>query len=162
MTTTKPSGWSNRTVLKGPKLIHAYEQLEAIDKATGEEKEFLLKTYAPKAPLNYILSLNFNDKVRLGLPEGMPPLNPKEMDSITHPDMMGNLSSSIHRLKNCMIENRAMPQTKKEEIFIQVLLACPLKDAEIVCSAKDKALTELYPSITKEFVKSVFPSLTGE
>lgn len=140
-----------------PKLIHAFEQLDAIEKAEGAFKQQLLRDYGSKAPLSFLLSLNFNKNVSLDLPEGMPPLNPKEMDTATHPDMMGTLASSIHRLKNCT-KASTIPTFKKEDVFIQVLLACPLKDAEIVCSAKDKALVELYPSITAEFVKGVYPN----
>lgn len=139
------------------KLVHSYEMLDAIEKASGNDKVTLLKKYGAIAPLSFLLSLNFRSDITLDLPDGMPPLDPKEMDSATHPDMMGNLGSSIHRLKNCMPNTNLKP-FKKQDIFIQVLLSCPLKDAEIVCSAKDKALEELYPSITTELVKSVFPA----
>ncbi len=142
------------------KLVHAFEMLDKIEKSEGEEKIKALKEYGGKSPLNYILSLNFNTKVSLDLPEGMPPLEPEEMDGVTHPDMMGNLSSNIHRLNYCLKESN-IKNFKKEDIFIQVLLACPLKDAEILCAAKDKALEELYPSITKEVVQSVYPSYIG-
>ncbi len=138
------------------KLVHAFEQLDAIEKATGDEKVALLKEYGAKAPLNFLLSLNFRSDIKLDLPEGMPPLEANELDQVTHPDMMGNLASNVHRLQNCLPGNN-LKAFKKEDIFIQVLLSCPLKDAEIVCFAKDKALEELYPSITSAFVKHVFP-----
>lgn len=148
----KKNTW-NKTIIK--KHLHAFEFLDEIEKAKDQDKINLLKVYGMKVPLNFILSLNFSD-VKLDLPEGMPPLEPTELDTVTHPDLIGNLSASIHRLKNCMPESK-IKQFKKEEIFIQVILACPLKDAEILCAAKDKALEELYPSITKELVKEVFP-----
>lgn len=153
---TKAKTWG-KTPATEIKRVHAFEQLEAIDKAEGEDKVALMKRYGASAPLNFLLSLNFHSQVKLDLPEGMPPLKPQELDNVTHPDLMGNLASNIHRLKNCL-PNNGLKDFKKEDIFIQVLLACPLKDAEIVCSAKDKALEELYPSITAEFVKSVFPA----
>jgi hypothetical protein len=37
-----------------------------------------------------------------------------------------------------------------------------MKDAEILCSAKDHALEELYPSITAEVVASVYPNYVKE
>ncbi len=142
---------------KNIKKIHAFEMLNEIEKAKDEEKLQLLKKYGSVTPLSFLLSLNFRKDVVLDLPEGMPPLEPNEMDTVTHPDMMGTLATQIHRLKNCLPNNNIKP-FKKEEIFIQVLTACPMKDAEIVCAAKDKALEELYPSITSELVKKVFPS----
>jgi hypothetical protein len=158
MTENKRTWESSKTI---PKLIHAFEQLEAIDKAEGEYKTQLLREFGSKAPLNFLLSLNFNNNVKLDLPEGMPPLKPKELDTVTHPDMMGTLASNIHRLKHCLPGGNLKP-SKKEDIFIQVLLACPLKDAEIMCSAKDKALEELYPTINAELVKNIFPAYVSQ
>lgn len=142
------------------KAIHAFEQLSAIEKATGDEKLGLLALYGKAAPLSFLLSLNFNSKVKLAIPEGMPPLDARELDDATHPDFIGRLSTNIHRLKYCL-ENSTLTKAKREQMFIEVCLNCPLKDAEIICSAKDKALTELYPSITAELVKSVFPAYVG-
>lgn len=141
----------------GPKLKHAYEMLDEIESAKPEDKVALIKQYGATSPLNFLLSLNFNSKVKLDLPEGMPPLDPKEMDTSTHPDLMGFLSASIQRLKYCTVESK-IKHFKKEEIFVQTMLTCPMKDAEILCSCKDKALHELYPSITRDLVKSVFPA----
>ena len=140
------------------KPIHAFEQLDLIEKEKmPEQKAKLLKYYGSTTPLNFILSLNFNHTVKLDLPEGMPPIDLKDMDAHTHPDFMGLLSSNIARLRHCAVGGD-LKKMKKEQIFYEVLVNCPLKDAEIVCSAKDHALEELYPSITAELVSSVFPS----
>jgi len=138
------------------KPIHAYEQLGIIEAEKDEAKKASLKEFGSKSPCNFILSLNFNENVKLDLPEGMPPMDLKDMDNQRHPDLMGLLASSISRLRHCSTQSD-LKRLKKEQIFYEVLTNCPLKDAEIVCSAKDKALEELYPSITAEFVASVFP-----
>jgi hypothetical protein len=144
------------------KLVHAFEQLDAIEKAKDADKLAMLKQYGSASPLSFLLSLNFRNDITLDLPEGMPPLAPNEMDVATHPDLAGSLSSSIHRMKNCMTNVKNIKQFKKEEIFIQILLACPMKDAEILCSAKDHALEELYPSVTADLVKKVFPAYVSK
>jgi len=147
------------TVINGRvvKPIHCYEQLDEIEKEKDETRKLqLIKEYASRPPLNFILSLNFNSTVKLDLPEGMPPMDPKDMDMLTHPDFMGQLGSTIARLRHCVPGND-LKKFKKEQIFYEVLTNCPLKDAEILCSAKDKALTELYPSVTGELVAKVFP-----
>lgn len=138
------------------KAIHAYEQLDLIEKAEGEAKVQLLRKYGAIAPLNFVLSLNYNHQVKLDLPEGMPPIEPRHLDGHTHPDFMGLLGSQTYRLKNLRVESK-VPKFRKEQIFYEILINCPLKDAEILCSAKDRALEELYPSITADLVKSVFP-----
>jgi hypothetical protein len=138
------------------KLVHAFEQLDAIEKATGEDKIAKLKEYGTKAPLNFLLSMNYNSDIKLEIPSGLPStLKPNEVDTATHPDMMGQLSANIARLKYCVVGNK-IKKFKKEEIFIGVMLSCPWKDAEILCACKDRALTELYPSVTKQLVNSVF------
>lgn len=142
---------------KNIRLIHAFEQLAAVDNAEGEKKTQLLKEYGAKSPLNFILSLNFNHGVNLDLPEGMPPMDLNHMDVVTHPDLAGLLSTSIQRLRHCVVESD-LKKLKKEQIFYDVIINVPLKDAEILCSAKDRCLTELYPTITAEFVSTVFPN----
>lgn len=140
------------------KPIHGHEQLSLIDLEQNEKKKkMLLAEFGAKSPLNFILSLNFNDGVQLDLPEGMPEISPNHLDSLTNDDFMGLLASSISRVRHCSTKSD-LTRTKKENIFYEVLINCPLKDAEILCSAKDKALEELYPTITAEFVASVFPS----
>lgn len=144
------------------KAIHAYEQLGEIENEPNVfKKQELLKKYGNTAPLAWLLSLNFRKDIILDLPEGMPEIELKHLDALTHPDFMGLLASGIARVAYCKNTSQ-LPRAKKESIFYDTLINCPLKDAEILCSAKDKALEELYPSITKELVKSVFPRYVTE
>ena len=143
---------------KTQRLIHGFEQLDAI----GAEKNIfkqqdLLRLYGSSSPLNWLLPLNFRGDIMLDLPYGMPAIDLKHMDAHTHPDLQGLLSSAISRLHHCKKESTLTPE-KKKQLFYDILVNSPLKDAEILCSAKDKALTELYPTITSELVESVFPS----
>jgi hypothetical protein len=142
---------------KVTRKIHCFEQLDEIAAEKNVFKQqALLKEYGSKHPLAAILSLNFNSTIKLDLPEGMPPMDLKDMDAQTHPDLMGLLASGIHRLPHCTTASN-LTKNKKETMFYEILINCPLKDAEILCSAKDKSLAELYPSITSELVASVFP-----
>ena len=43
-------------------------------------------------------------------------------------------------------------------IFLEVCESIPVNEADMLCFAKDKALVELYPTITKELVAEVFPN----
>lgn len=140
------------------KLIHCFEQLDAIEaEEDAYKKKLLIEQYGATSPLNFILSLNFNHNVVLDLPEGMPAIDLKDMDIHTHPDLQGLLSGGISRVKHCLISS-TLKQFKKSQIFYEVLINCPMKDAEILCSAKDHALEELYPSIIAEVVASVYPN----
>jgi len=142
--------------MKNIKAIHAFEMLDEIEAAKDGSKKELLTKYGAALPLNMLLSLNFDDTVALDLPEGMPPMRKKDLDTSAHPDSFGQLSGSIHKLKYCL-PNSNLNRIKKESMFYDVITSCPLKDSEIVCAAKDSELEELYPSITKELVQDVFP-----
>ena len=144
------------------KLIHAFEQLGAIEAETSPFKKLkLLEQYGTLSPLSFLLSLNFNHDIKLELPEGMPAIEPKHMSIASHPDMMGLLGGSIGRLKNCQLGIK-IPQRKKQELFYDALINCPMKDAIILCACKDHGLEEDYPSITYELVETVFPTYVSK
>ena len=140
------------------KSIHAFEQLAEIEAEKESFKKMkLLEQYGKMSPLSFLLSLNFNHDIKLDLPEGMPAIEPKHMSTASHPDMMGLLGGGIGRLKNCQIGIN-IPQRKKQQIFYDALINCPMKDAIILCACKDHGLEEDYPSITYELVETVFPT----
>ena len=134
---------------------YANEYLDAIDKAKDEEKLVLLKKYGAFPPLNFLLSMNYNKSVVFDLPGGMPPY---KRDEATHSDLFGPLASSVRRLQTCLSSNKMVPRYKKENIFIQLLEVISPKEADILVACKDRQLSELYPTITAELVKSVFPA----
>lgn len=138
-------------------LRYVDEVLSLIDKAEGDTKVELLKKYGAVHPYNMILSLNFNDNVEVNVPEGVPPY---KQDETQHPDTyQTTLSQQINRVKS-IIKGRSenIPRLQRESIFIQVLEGIPPKEAEVLVFAKDGALTELYPTITFEFVAEHFPT----
>jgi len=138
-------------------LRYVDEVLSKIDKAEGEEKEELLKKYGAMHPYNMILALNFDDRVQVNVPEGVPPY---KQDESQHPDTyQTTLSQQIKRIGS-ILKGRSehMSRLQRESIFIQVLEGIPPKEAEVLIFAKDKALGELYPTITFDLVKTYFPN----
>lgn len=139
---------------------YANEFLQLIDSATGDDKIAKLKQYATYPPLNYLLSLNFNDSVTLDLPIGVPP---HKRNSDTHPDLYAALSSSIKRLQICIKSNKnaSIPKRKKEQIFIQLMESLNEAEANILIACKDKQLQLIYPTITKALLIEHLPGLIG-
>lgn len=138
------------------------EIFEKINNAkTVKERKQLLQEYGSKHPYNLILSLNFDSTLQLDLPEGMPPF---KRDEATHPDLFGTtLAQQIRRVGPLFKgSNQALPKIKREHIFIQILEGIPPKEADVLIFAKDKALEELYPKITKTLVKELFPNYCRE
>ena len=141
------------------KLIHSFEQLEAINSAkTEEERKELLLKYGKSSPLNYLLSMNFHSGIKVDLPNGMPPTT--KLDDVTHPDMMHPLHTQITKMRICFVDSK-IPKFKKEKVFLDIIEAIPYKEVLILVSCKDKALTETFPNITKELVQEVFPAYVG-
>jgi len=137
--------------------LYTNEVLDLIEKATGQEKLKLIYEYGSKHPFNMIFSLNFNHKIRLDLPEGMPPYR---RDEVTHFDLFpSTLAKEIRRLMplRIVVGGKKLPRMQREGIFTQVLESIAPKEADVIIFAKDHALTELYPSITPELMASVFP-----
>lgn len=138
-------------------LRYVDEVLSLIDKAEGDEKIRLLKEWGGQHPYNMLLSLNFNDNIAVNVPSGVPPY---KQDESQHPDtFQTTLSQQIKRVAS-ILKGRSenMKRLQREGIFIQILEGIPPKEAEVLIFAKDKALTELYPTITFDLVKEHFPS----
>lgn len=146
------------TAVNKPK--YANEFLDLIEKAkTEEEKIEAMKQYGGYPPLNFLLSMCYNKTVEFDLPGGMPPYN---RDEATHYDLFSPLASQIRRMQVCLKSNKNTPRFRKENVFIQLLEAINPKEADILIACKDRAITELYPSITKELVAKVFPAYVSK
>lgn len=139
------------------KALYVNEILAKIDKAEGEEKEKLLVDYGSKHPINMILSLNFNDKIEINVPSGMPPY---KRDESLDPDMLQTtLTQQIKRVASILKgRSESISNMKREAVFIQILEGISTKEADVLIFAKDGALEELYPTITYDLVQKHFPS----
>ena len=133
-----------------PKYAHEFFKL--IEKS--DDRTSKLKEYGVKPPLNYLLAMNFDDRVEFDLPSGPPPMGKPKED---HPDLYAPLAGSVKRLLACLKSDTRIPRFKKEHVFLELIENCNTEEANVLVFAKDKSLTELYPWLTAEFVKSVFP-----
>lgn len=137
----------------------AFEYLKLINDASSEEEQIrLLKKWGDKPPLNLLLSLNFNPKIELDLPSGMPPPETYKRDETTHPDFFTPMAGQIQRLMGCKKPAIIKKQMDRERVFLQVLEHIGPKEADVLCAAKDKSLKESYPKITAELIAKVFPN----
>ena len=44
-------------------------------------------------------------------------------------------------------------------VFVQILEGIHWEEADLVCAAKDKDISKLYPNVTREIVRKAFPNL---
>lgn len=129
-----------------------FEEIEAADKANA--KVDILKNNADFA-MRTILQLNFNDNIKLDLPEGSPPYREDDAPAGLQ---IAPISKQVTILTRLTPESKTNP-IKKETMFIRLLESVHSKDAKIIIAAKDGKLEELYPSVTKALIKKTFPKL---
>ena len=137
---------------------HVYEVLKQINDADDEKRRELIQEWGAQMPFNLIFALNFSESIEMDLPEGLP--GDFQYEEISHPDLAySNLfSGSIKKLGLCFKTNKQLPKWKKEGVFFDMLKSLCPEEGEVLVFLKDKALTELYPNITKELIGEYFPT----
>ena len=142
-----------------PRDYQVHEILEEIESINNVDNkvEQLQNKFSDHTPLLRILKMNFCDTIVSMLPEGTPPFNREESDG-------PNISSLWAYTQVFPVIVRSgqsikMKPLQIERIFIEMLEAVDVKEADTVCLAKDKKLQEVYPSLTIDLVKRAFPSL---
>ena len=136
------------------KLPHeVFEKCEKI-RYKKDRQDYLDKhgnTFATRT----ILQLNFDNNIKLDLPEGKPPY--REDDAPTGMQLQA-IDKAIRQL-GYLVPNSGYDKIKKEVMFIKMLESITHQDAAIVIAAKDGKLQDLYSKITINLVQDSFPKL---
>lgn len=123
-------------------------------KSKAERVAYLQKNQWPA--VKDILRINFDNAIESLLPEGAPPYKQDEM-------VEGHNYSTLHKefRKFKYFFNgptgRALDNTRRERLFIELLETIHADEAEMLVLAKDKKLK--YLGITKKLVSDAFPGL---
>jgi len=118
-----------------------------------EDRIGILRSYTPQAHLKYLLRLTFDPGAVWLLPEGKIDYKPTDI-----PGKESNLLSETKRLYLFIEgEKPELQQQKREMLFIQMLEGLDPKDAELLCSCKDKKLP--YKNIDSKLVLETWPGL---
>jgi hypothetical protein len=130
-----------------------YKMLEEIDKLSNQkEKVQALNAHQYRDVLANIINLALNPNIKWLLPEGDPPYKPCEFDA------EGRLLVELRRLY-LFLEggNQNLKQTKREQLFIDILESIDPNDAKLLLAMKDKKLP--FKSINKVLAKKAFPEI---
>tara|TARA_A100001011_G_scaffold347948_1_gene385433 strand:+ start:6958 stop:7398 length:441 start_codon:yes stop_codon:yes gene_type:complete len=137
------------------KYLLPYEVCEELDRLkTQKEKILFIQQYQSFA-LRTIVQLNFNDKIKLDLPDGKPPYRVEQCPQSALHAATKNAFKGIGRLA----VGSNLPTLKKESMFIRMLETLNAKDAEMLWRAKDGKLEELYPKLTRKLVEKIWPTI---
>tara|TARA_A100001011_G_C14176569_1_gene784870 strand:+ start:524 stop:949 length:426 start_codon:yes stop_codon:yes gene_type:complete len=137
------------------KYLLPHEVCEELDRLkTQKEKVDFLQRYQSFA-LKTILQLNFNDNIKLDLPEGKPPFRA----DVCPPGVQISVTKNAIQPIGKLVEGSPVSKLKKETMFLKMLESINEKDAEMLWRAKDGILEDLYPKMTKKLVEKAFPGI---
>lgn len=133
-------------------IITLHSMLTKINKLKQHKRKVdLVKEYKSNFAFRTVLQGNFVDNIKFPFPPGPPPYIPKpEKESV-------ELNPKLFNFARCF--DRSEHQWQRERYFTSILENVDAKDAKIIIAMKDKKLTELYPTITKELIKEAIPGL---
>jgi hypothetical protein len=122
------------------KKIDDYKTIEK-KRETIKESDFVLKS---------VFQCAHSDAVKFLLPEGQPELKrnakPKDVEK-----------KMLYPLRSCTQQN--IKAWQREEKFMNLLKQLSDKDRKVLVAMKDKTLTDLFPTLTKELVKEALPRI---
>ena len=135
-----------------------YEILEELDSCTTKQRKVdLINTkYNNHPPIQYVLRWNFDRSIKSLLPEGEPPFDKERKDG----DSPQALWSYLKMFPNFVdsAQGRQLPELKRENLFIEMLDALDLEEANVIVLAKDGKLDEKY-NITIDVVNAAYPDI---
>ena len=131
------------------------EILELVQEAKTSEEKVLILRQNNSPVLRDILRLAYDKDIVWLLPEGTPPF-----EENTTPKQQGVLLGEWRKMYLFFPGgNDNLKPTKREYLFIQMLSSIDPKDANLICSIKDKKMP--YKSITKKLIEQAFPGFFG-
>ena len=134
-------------------LMH--EVLQKVSNAkTKKEKISLLEKFNTPA-LRMILIINYDDSVVSMLPAGDVPYIPNEAPEGTEHTTLEKESRLLHHFFK---GGSNVKQSKREQMFIQMLEGLVAGEAEVLTLAKDKKIGKRW-KITKQCVSDAFPAI---
>tara|TARA_B100000035_G_scaffold228116_1_gene196435 strand:- start:24 stop:458 length:435 start_codon:yes stop_codon:yes gene_type:complete len=132
------------------------EVLQKVSNAkTKAEKKKLLVKYNTNA-LRALLIANFDDSIVSMLPPGEVPYTPNDAPEGTEHTVLEKEYRKLYLFFKG--GSSTLKQSKREELFIQMLEGLSAGEAEVLCLVKDKNLGKRW-KITRACVEEAFPTI---
>ena len=131
-----------------------HEILTKVNNAKDKPKKLeVLRRYDTKE-LRSLLKGAFDPNLVWLLPEGKPPYTPNDAPIGTeHTWLKQEVKRMFHFLQG---GNKDLSQSKRDNMFIQMLEGLSAEEADLLIKAKDKALNKEYKGLTGNLVKEAF------
>jgi hypothetical protein len=135
---------------------YLYEILQEVSNCDSTERRMnTLKKY-DSLGLRDLLRLEFDDMIKLDLPDGTPPYIELE-SSLRNPPTFDERNNLKYLVDHPI--NKKYKSLEKEAMFIKLIEALHPEDSKIIIAAKDKKLKKNYKGLTKNLVKKTWPNL---
>lgn len=128
-----------------------YETLEKIDKLKQHKRKVDQLKEAGDFTLKTILQGTYSN-IDMKLPPGSPPFKENEDEDVAI------VAKEFHSVIQQVMNGR-LKQWERETAFTKYLEKISVNDAKILLAMKDKDLTPLFPTLTKELAKEAFPQM---
>ena len=136
-------------------VFEILKEISAI-KSKDLQVEMLRTKYADHIPLLRILKMNFCDTIVSVLPEDAPPFNREKIDGPSKASLWPYVKHFPLFVRSGA--SSKMKALQIERIFIEMLEAIDVEEAEMFILAKDKKLTTIY-DVSLNVVREAFPQL---
>jgi len=106
--------------------------------------------------VGHLLNYNFNPNIEFLLPPGVPPFKNEEKPAGLEDT---TLEKEFRRFYIWLDPNQNLSRSRREKLFIEMLMGLNIEEAYLICLVKDKKLQEKFPSITEKLVRETFQDL---
>ena len=130
------------------------EILDKVSKLkTKKEKVAWLKTHDSDG-LRMVIKSSFDPELKWLLPDGDVPFNRNDApEGTAHTDLHMEARKLYHFIEG---GNNTITQSKRENLFIQMLEGLQENDADVLVAAKDKILHRKFKGLSDNVVKEAF------
>jgi hypothetical protein len=135
------------------------EIFDMVQKATNYQDQKRILAANDSKVLIDCLRINFLPQMKMDLPEGEPPFKKKKDIPIGYAE--SNLYKEMRRFY-IWLQPSNLTKVRKENLFIELLESIHHTEAAIVVAIKDKKLSTLYPNITYDLCRDLYPQFFPE
>lgn len=133
--------------------LELYEVVELVQSTKSRKAKIEALKKHESGPLKDYLRCVFDDRIQFLLPEGKPPFEPSEEQSV--PSSWRRENKKLQYIVKGLKADKMLP-LKRETIFIGVLESVHPKDADLLVDMINKKAPK---TITRKLVEETFPSL---
>ena len=130
------------------------EILKKVHNAKTKDKKIEILKENDHDSLRMIIKSSFDPNIVWLIPDGEVPYKENEAEEGTEHTMLRREARKLYRFVKGGED--ALPQFKRENLFIATLEGLHKNEAQLLIDAKDKKLHQVYKGLSKEVVKEAF------